>query len=320
MPIKNIRFNYFTINLAPRDLPDDMQGRNYNASWDMTDMLNYLSVIGNEIDGVVNVGEYISEFDRHTLLNDRGGIFSFQIGKLRETNLAKKSIGNPKEELGLREDEYIGEFVTVVFDPRYCTVAVQSNIYSLNVSQVEIFLTDIRNRYNEIVERDDQFPLVVSLEPIIDPTKIDRIGRADIFRKVTIKGSNVMADSLADNESLEEISEVIGRARGVKFELTLSVGNAPKTETLNHETIHEIIRGFRESEPENKPNVELTARQNEDSPMDVVNLLTPRLTNVIRLNLNDNRAQIGHEFIHAQFMEAYETQRNQMRIILQPFN
>ncbi|PGS41710.1 hypothetical protein COC58_12425 [Bacillus cereus] len=321
MPIKAVRFNYFTINLVPVEVPPDMQGRHYEASWDMTDLLDYLSIMDNEIDSVVNVREYIAEFDRHTLLyDDRARVYSFQIGKLRENNIPpKKRIGDPKEELLLQDDEYIGEFVTIVFDPAFCTVALQSNLYSLNVNQVEIFLTELRKRYKQLIGEEDPISLNVELQPIVDAEKVNHIGNADIFRKINIKGSETMADALAQQGTLGEVSEIIGRAHGINFELTISLGNAPKAESLDAEIIQEIIQGFNQLGEGDRPKVEITARENEESPIEVVNLLTPRLTNIIKLNM-ENRRGIGHEYIHNQFMEEYPRQRHSIARILPPLD
>ncbi|MEH6892503.1 DUF6731 family protein [Bacillus sp. JJ864] len=319
MTVKRVRFNYFTINLVPDVIPPNMQGRNLEAPWDMTTLLDYLSVMQNPLDCVVNVREYIAEFDRHTIIYDeRARVYSFQIGKLRENDIPpKKRIGDPKEDLILQDDEYIGEFVTIVFDPTFCTVAVQSNLYSLNISQVEIFLTELRNRYKQLIGEVDQIPLNVELHPIVDTAKVDTIGNADIFRKINIKGSNIMADAMAQNGTLGEVSEIIGRANGINFELTISLGTAPKAESLDSELIQEIIDGFSQLGDENKPKIEITAREDIESPVEVVNLLTPRLTNVIDLHL-ENRTGIGHEYIHIEFMEKYHAKRTAIARILQP--
>lgn len=315
MPVKKVRFNYYSIHLVPTVLPENMGNRDLAVSWDMTELLDYLSIRDNQIDGVVNVGDYLAEFDRHTIIYDDNGVYSFQIGKLRETNISKKRIGNPKEDIGLEDDEYIGEFVTIVFDPRYYTVAVQSNLYSLNTNQVQVFLTSIRDRYKALQGEVDPILLSVELRPIIDNSKIETIRNADIYRKVVVKGSNVMADAMADNNSLTEVSGIIGRASGVKFELTLSVGNAPKSESLEHELIQEIIDGFHLAE--SQPNVEITARQDIESPIDIVNLLAPKLTNVISLDVETRRG-IGHEYIHNVFMDEYPQKRTRIGRILQP--
>ncbi|EIM07961.1 hypothetical protein A1A1_02677 [Planococcus antarcticus DSM 14505] len=247
MARKYIRFNYFTTNLVPLGLPEEMGERYFAAAWDMTEILDYISIPRNTLDGVINVGEYIAELDRDTFIYDRqNNLYSFQISKLRETNIPSiKSIGNPKVDLTLSPDEYIGEFVTIVYDPTYYTLSIQSNLYSLNADQVMYFLNELRWRYLAEVGEQEQLPLKVALNPIIDPGRIDMAQTADIYRKITIKGSDISAEALAQNGTLNEVSELIGRAQGINFELTLSIGQAPKEESLDNDTIQEIIEGFR---------------------------------------------------------------------------
>lgn len=319
MPVKNVRFNYFTINLVPDVVPPNMQGRILEAPWNMQPLLDYLSVIGNPINGVINVGEYLAEFDRHTIIHEaRQRVYSFQLGKLRENNIPpKKRLGDPKEDLLLEDDEYIGEFVTIVYDETFHTVAVQSNLYSLNINQVERFFTELRRRHKQLVGQPDQTPLHVELKPIVDTEKINMIGNADIFRKINIRGSNIMADAMARSGTLGEVSEVLGRASGITFELTISMGTAPKAESLDADLIQEIIEGFNQLEDVEKPKVEIAAREDIESPVEVVNLLTPRLTNIIRLHL-ENRTGIGHEYIHQEFMEKYPAKRTSIARIVQP--
>lgn len=307
MPRKYIRFNYFTIKLVPDGIPDNMIDADYTTPWNMTEILDYLSVRRNNLAGNIDVGIYIADFERDTLMYDQhNNLYSFQISKLRENNIpALKRIGNPKEDIAMAEDQYLGEFVTVIFDPQFITVAVQSNLYSLNIPQLEIYLTVLRRRFKELLGNPDAFPLKVEMHPIIDPSKITAIENSDIYRKITIKGSNYSAEALAQQGSLNEVSEFIGQARGVNFELTLSLGSAPKDETLDSDTIQEIIAGFNGIEnDQNRPKVEITAREDIEAPLEVVNLLSPRLTNLISLVV-ENRRGISHEIIHATFVESY---------------
>lgn len=318
MPRKYIRFNYFTASLAPQELPPEMAERNIGAAYDMTAMLDYISIRRNLIEGVVNVGEYIAEFDRDTFIFDpQNNLYSFQISKLRETNIPSiKRIGNPKEDLNLNHDEYIGEFVTVVYDPNYYTVSLQSNLYSLNADQVEYFLTELRMRYLAEIGQQDEIALKVVLNPVIDPGRVNMIENADIYRKIVIKGSDISADALARTGTLNEVSELIGRAQGINFELTLSIGQAPKEESLDNETIQEIIAGFRNIEViEERPKVEVTGREDIESPLEIVNLLAPKLTNKISLVV-ENRRGIGFEYIHDMFVEAYATPRQTIARVL----
>ncbi|MDX1700319.1 MAG: DUF6731 family protein [Melioribacteraceae bacterium] len=320
MPRKYIRFNYFAINLVPEGLPENMAGRNLSAAWDMRPLLDYLSVRANLIQAEINVGIYIAEFDRNTVIyDDRTNLYSFQLSKLRETNIPfLKSIGTPREDINLAENQYIGEFVTIVFDPMLYTVGIQSNLYSLNVKQVEEYLTQLRRRFNTIHNIEDGTPLRVEMQPIIDNNKIQTIRNSEIFRKITIKGSDYSADALAEQGTLNEVSELIGRANGVNFELTLSIGSAPKNESLDGETIQEIIEGFTNIQNvHNRPKVEITAREDIDSPLELVNLLSPRLTNLISFNV-ETRVGIGHELIHDTFVDEYTEPRRTIARVNRP--
>jgi hypothetical protein len=311
MPRKYIRFNYFSVNLVPDGLPENMAGRDLAAPWDMTQLLDYLSVRANIIGGDINVGIYLADFERNTLIYDhQNNLYSFQISKLRENNIPSlKRIGTPREDIALEENQYIGEFVTVVFDPVHSTVGVQSNIYSLNVPQIETYLTDLRRRFKAVIGENDPTPLKVEFNPIIDNNKIQAIQNADIYRKITIKGSNFSADALAQQGTLNEVSEVIGRVDGVNFELTLSLGHAPRDESLNNESIQEIIEGFTNiADVHNRPKIEISAREDFESPLEVVNLLSPRLTNIVSVVV-ENRTGIGHELVHDTFVASYQEQR-----------
>lgn len=311
MATKYIRFNYFSIRLEPEEVPNNMGGQNYSAPWNMMELLNYLSIRDNEIDCVVDLGEYKAEYDRTTFIDHRNPeVYSFQITKLRDKDIPPlKTIGVPREELNLDENQYLGEYITIVFDPTYCTVGIQSNIYSLNIAQVENFLSQLRARHKFIVGQPDRTPLKVKLNPIIDPSKVTSMRNSDIFRKITIKGSHTAAEALAQQNTLNEVSALIGQVQGLNFEITFSIGHAAKDVTLNNGVIQQIIDGFERIGPVGeKPKIEITGRADEESPLEVVNLITPRLTNRIRLEV-ENRLSIGHEMIHTAFMDEYTNVR-----------
>lgn len=306
MSAKYVRFNYFQVRLEPDLEPEAIANQNYSAPWNMMDLINYLSVRRNQLDSVVDLGEYRGELDRTTFINAvNPEVHSFQITKLRDTGLPSiKVIGIPREELNLAENQYIGEFISIIYDPLYCSVGVQSNIYSLNTNQIELFLTEIRRRHKIEIGIPDPIPLRVVLRPLIDFNKIGDIRNADIFRKITIKGSAAAAEALSQNQSVHAVSEMIGEIQGLNFEISLSLGHAPKDQSLNQEVIRNIVDTFNEIDDTLKPKVEITGRDDEESPLEVINLLSPRITNRIRIN-DEGIQTIGHELMHNSFMEKY---------------
>lgn len=306
MSAKYIRFNYFQTRLKPDVDPEIIQDQNYSAPWDMMDLINYLSVRRNELDDVVDLGEYRAELDRTTFINAvNPEVHSFQITKLRDRGLPSiKVIGIPRKELDLEENQYIGEFISIVFDPLYCSVGIQSNIYSLNINQVEVFLTEIRRRHKQQIGNPDPVPLKVVLRPLIDFNKVGDIRNADIFRKITIKGSAAAAEALADNQTAHALSEMVGEIQGLNFELSFSLGRAPKDQSLNQRVIRNIIDTFNQIDEGDRPKIEISGKSDEESPLEVINLLSPRLTNRVKIN-DENIQAIGHELMHDSFMEKY---------------
>lgn len=314
MTTKYIRFNYFTIRLVP----ENQHERGISNPWDMMPLLNYLAVLTNELNTVIEVGEYKAEFDRATFINQvNPEVYSFQITKLRDQNLPPiKTIGIPREELNLAENQYLGEYITIVYDPTYHTVGVQSNIYSLNLNQIELFLTEIRRRHKEAIGQVDPIPFTIELRPILNPNKVQEIRNAEVFRKITIKGSNYAAESLANQGTLNEVSQLIGQINGLNFELTLSIGNAARDISLDQEIIQEIIDSFRNlDELEERPKIEITGRLEENSKSEIVNLIEPRLTNRLKFELV-GRQSLGHETIHNTFIEEYIAIRETIASVL----
>lgn len=307
LTVKKIRFNYFNVRLSITD----HQGVVNSAPWDMTDFFNYISVTTNQIDGVVNVGEYNAELDRNTFLHEiNPQLFSIQISKLRDDKLPViKAIGIEKEDLNLNENQYLGEYITIIYDPQLYILAVQSNLYSLNIKQLEVMLTNLRlNYFNAIGEPQDP-PFEVSLNPILDPNKVNQVREAEIFKKISIKGSEVNVEAFEDNPTLNGLSAVIGQIEGVNFELTLSVGQGPRDRSLNREVVQEIIDSYNAYDGP-KPKVEVKAADDNESRPEIINLLTPRVTNLISLNF-PSRQSIGHEMIFNNFKEEYlESIRN----------
>lgn len=307
MAKKSIRFNYFSINVC-----GDYHGVVRSAPWNMTDFFNYLSVTDNFMNGVANVGEYNAELDRTTFeYSDNPELFSIQITKLRDDKLPViKAIGLEKEDLELNENQYLGEYITIVYDSQLCMLAVQSNLYSLNISQLEIMLTSLRKSYFEAIDDPQELDLSVKLYPLLDPNKVHQVRNAQIFKTISIKGSDVSLEAFERNPTLNRLSEIMGEIEGVKFELKLSVGGGPRDSSLDQSTIRNIIDSFTAVDETNseKPKIEVKAKLDDESKPEIINLLTPRITNLISLDI-PNRQSISHIIIFVEFKEEYQNIR-----------
>lgn len=328
MTRKYIRLNYLETALVPAQValqfdlnPDDANGTPYPTTpWDMSGLLDFLSSSKQTFDLGVPVGDEFAEIeqDSHSYRQSLD-IYGFQLSKLRETNIpAKKKLGEIKEQILLDDDEYIGEFISVLYDHSYQVAMIQSNMYGLSTKQIEHYLTNVRLSYLDQIGKAEGDPLVVRLLPIMDAQKVDKVLRAGYYRKLGIKGSNVMMDVglTAENSLLSDLRRTLMKTSGVNIEIQVSVGRAEKTATLDEEAVRQVVREFQNMGELHRPKIEVTMLDNEESQVEVVNLIEPRMTDRISVEVTP-RTTIGHEYLFEQMLETYISRRSDIRRVLE---
>lgn len=294
----------------------------YKASvWNAKPMLEFFSL--SKINTSIDIGGVIVEIEPESFTQLDNEIISFQLTKMRDNMLpAKKRIGKAKEEIMLTDDEYIGEFVSILYDCKYSVFMIQSNNYGLSVNQVQIYFTLLRRKYiKEAKIKGLIDELTCELRILVDPSKAEKVLEAKYFKKVRLKGSDFMLDSLLDpeNESLiGKTRRLIGEDRGINFEVVLSVNTSEKTESLDISEVEKLVNEFNNIEDkEKRPMVEITKKDNDDSNVELINLLNPRLTDIINFKILA-RTSVGHEFLFQKMKENYiNTRKVVARIISQ---
>lgn len=330
MPRKYVRFNYFELQLVPapvvlRDELEDIQNNehydqeDYADPWDMSALLDFL-MVRREFDTTVAVGEEFAEMEIDSYSFDQQrNIYGFQLSKLRDKNIpSKKKFGEIKEEILLEQDEFIGEFVSVLYDNTYKVLAIQSNLYGLSSKQIENVLTQLRFRYLDEQGLTDEVPLLVRLAPMIDRAKVDRVIRSDYFKKIRLKGSNVMLDANLDDASLMgEARRMLHEVAGVNIDITISLGRSERTASLDDARIREVINEYLQIPDDQRPQLEVTALDNEEAEIETINLFEPRMTDRISIVV-EPRTTVAHEYLFNTFMETYDSKRPDIRRVTMP--
>ncbi|WP_437629205.1 DUF6731 family protein [Clostridium paraputrificum] len=281
------------------------------TTWDMKDVLKYIND-DKMTSTAINIGDIIVEVEPGSIKGIDENIIGFQLTKMRDNMLpAKKKVGKTKEEIMLSDDEYIGDFVSILYDAKLKVVMIQSNNYGLTVKQIQNYLTLLRRKYIEESGAENLISeLACELRVLIDPKKAEEVLNAKYYRKVRIKGSDFMLDSLLkedgeDYKSFSKIRRYLGEKRGVNFDITISVSSTKKTESLDLEEVEEIVNDFNQiKDDKNKPIVEVTKKDNDDSNIEVVNLLYPRLNSVINFKILA-RTSVGSDFLYDKMKESY---------------
>lgn len=290
--------------------------KDYQAiPWDMKDMLK--DIYDKKMtDTSINLGDIIVEIEPNSISGIEGNIIGFQLTKMRDNMLpAKKKKGKIKEEINLNDDEYIGDFVSILYDSMLNVFMIQSNSYGLTINQIQKYLTQLRRKYIKLTNDKDMIQeLACELRVLIDPKKVEHILDSKFYRKIRIKGSDFMLDSLISKDKdgykkFGTIRNCMGETRGVNFDITFSVQSNKKTETLNHDDVEEIINEFNKvNDDKDKPQIEVTKKDNEDSNVEMVNLLYPRLNNIISFKIQA-RTSIGNDFLFDKMNETYNNTR-----------
>lgn len=329
---KYVRLNYFEVVLVParqvleaelvEEDPGDEQPE-YADMWDMTDFLEFLQLHSAPplpFDLAVTLGDEYADVERDSHIYDAvHNVFGLQVSKCRENNIpSKKRLGRIREEIMLDDDEYIGEFVSIIYDPSLGTLMVQSNHYGLSVKQLEFTLTELRFRYRDHQGDTEDEPLLVKLRPIIDLSTLDRALESQYYRKIRIRASDVMLDSsLGDDSLMSDVRRVLGRSGGINIDILVSVGRAERTASLEQREMRRVLEEFGQMGERMKPRIDVTVLQNEQAQIETINLVEPRMTDVISVEV-EPRTTIAHEYLFRLMLEKYNQRRGALTRILVP--
>lgn len=352
---KNVRFNYFEIMLTTDELYIDKLDKElkkindlkkkdklskkqlkkissmkkivdeknrlqqYESSpWDMKEMIEYIKNKNNPNTNI-EFDRIIAEIEPNSFIFENNTIISFQLTKLRDNFLlAKKKPGEEKKDLILNDDEYIGEFVSLIYDCKNKIIMLQSNMYGLGVTKVEKYLTLLRRRFLETINDNEQIrELRCELRVVINPNKIDEILKAKYFKKVRVKGSDIMMDSFIDSSGFfGKIRKSIGVAKGLNFDISISANTTDKTKSIEVGEMKKLLDDYKTFEENSeKPLIEITKKDDENSNVELVNLLEPRLTDVINFSIY-SRQSIGHDFLYNKMIKTYISRRPLIERIL----
>ena len=312
---KRIRFNYFVPSLV------DITDNNANIRWDMKEFFEFiLNHNHNDLNTAVPLGDEIADLEWNTAnIDGKNELYYCQLSKNRSKDIpSKKKLNHDKVPLELEDDEYIGEFNLIVYDARYNLLIVQSNFFGLTVKQISTTLSILRQRIKDAMGKSEKDnPKGIILEPLINPSEISKIKEHKIYRRIIVKGSdyNFAAADDYKESPLNKAINYLGKIGGVNFNIELSMSRSAKNRSLDVDQVRKIIDEVLNIRKNDTVDVAMSiaSKANEEDPVDVVNLIEPRLTSEIVIEV-ENRATIGSEYIYTNFCEQnYLDDKNNMR-------
>jgi hypothetical protein len=247
--------------------------------------------------------------------DEQHNLYYFRLKKLRSSNLpAMATKDGESQNLQLEENQFLGEFNLIVFDPVNKLIIVQNNFFGLTQKKIQLALSSMRLRWKEDTNAqvDENNPGFVDLAFIPDDEALRAIGNDKIFRSVDVKSSDVEGLSEIDGERAPFLNKVLDLAKsihGLSFNVKISLARAPKDQSLSDEETRALISDIQAlyaTMKDNKKNpvaqMSVGAKDSVDDPVENIDVLLPKLKSYCRID-DEQRSTLGAEFIYQQFLE-----------------
>lgn len=267
---RKIRIEYYLVVTVPKDVHSTAK-----------DKLFDLEKLIKKADGLTHeerTFDYYQEEARldKILYNDTNNYWYLNFTRLRQTKIPSKAKKNAEAEpIKLLDDEYIGEDVTALYDIQNHIIALQRNRDSLSSTGIEQYLSSLYGSSTHDIY----------LRPISPKDIEDRIAKAKIFRKITIRFASMPDGKLrgADNSSLGSFIKKFKMFDAKTATITMSLGHS-KVGSLDAETIRETINEIQENIGVIS-DAELSLKNSETEPVDVIDLFSMKSHDFISIKM-----------------------------------
>lgn len=283
--------------------------------WDAAGMFRYLDE--EKIDSNIDIDEMIVEIEPGTLQIGEEYI-SFQLTKMRDNMLpAKKKKGSTKEDITLDNDEYIGEFTSILYDIDNSVFMIQSNMHGVSVGQIESYLTLLRRRIIEKMKLNDMSELACELSVIVNSFDLENIRQSQMVRKIRFRAADGTYTFFQDDEKnfLGNIRRSFGEKTGYVIDVTVSIDRETEVKSLDKKLISDVLDNFdyiEESQHDSNLLLEMTRKENEDSTTEIVNLLRPKMCDEITIYLKP-RTSVVHANLLKEMKKVYEKNKKKIK-------
>lgn len=286
--------------------------------WDASKM--FMLVEEENVDSNIDTGEMIIEIEPGTLKIGETYI-SLQLTKMRDNMLpAKKKKGNTKEDIALDNDEYIGEFTSILYDKSNSVFMIQSNMHGVSIGQVEKYLTLLRRRVIEKLDIDDLFEAACELCVVINSCELDNVRGSQEVRKIRFRAADGVYTPFTHDEKnyLGRIRKSFGEKQGYVIDISISINRDGDIKSLDKELVEDVLENFehiKASQYDHNLLVEITRRENEDSATEILNLLRPKMCDEIALKLKP-RTSVVHNDLLKEMKKAYRKTKGKINQLI----
>jgi hypothetical protein len=190
-------------------------------------------------------------------VSNNTGYYHIIMERLDDRPLSKTTIYGESTGIDLKDNEYIGHEISILYDPLKHTMLIQRNISSLSPSGVERFIDSL---YFDYYEEIANFKLVAA----VDNRAKGKALNNEIFRRINLKVTGDDADDL--------LLAVSGsKYEGVESVEIIIATNRSKDAELDHDISKKILTDWVDDDKVEKLSVK--TKETEDSPIKEIDLL-----------------------------------------------
>ncbi|RHW53703.1 DUF6731 family protein [Lactobacillus bombicola] len=239
--------------------------------------------------------------------DEQNDLYYFRLKKLRSNNIPAYSYtDSDSENIKLKENQYLGEFNLIIFDPKIKKIVIQRNSSGLSLGQIATALTAMRlsRLKDDNIEFNDEDSGSVKLRLILDMEKVKDVKNNDIYRSYELKVADIneLKDANIDTNAIDGAINMVDEVDGLSINVKVSLGRESKEKSLKKSLIHKIMDNVLKIRNPRKVSMKLKSRKTIDDAIDEVDLLAPKLSSTIFLK-NTRRSTIGAEYVYTNFLE-----------------
>ena len=295
--IKNIRVEYYQVTVS------DKLGKKKEQRYDLRELIKKADELGLEA-RTFPYYEENARLDqyRYDKLND---FWYLSFVRLRQEGLPVKAKKNQEAvSLHLMEDEFLGENVAAVYDCENHIMAVQRNRDSLSSAGIQAYLT-------RLLDRSDK---EISLLPVPMEKVFEKVGKAKIIRKITLKFASARTRKRKNISSFAGLFSYFDSFENSNSTVvSISVGRDKKS-SLNCEMLQKTLSDIKEA-GDTVTGEEVTIKDSEEAKVEVLDLFSMKYHTFINVKLEKGKSLDFGDCV-AKICEKYKEKREEILEIL----
>jgi|GEM_PF-2076077 len=281
MKIKYIKYEYFRVTFT--HVEKNNQKRGLFKLEKLIDIIKE-KPLGERAEKIGTEGSRLDEY-----LKQEDYIF-LMFSRLKKSYFTKKGkIDAPLKNLDMEDDDYIGEEVCALYDPKLHVLMLQRNRDSLSPGGIEQYLNLMLSKVTE----DNQNQIF--LEPICTDDANYRAKKGNVIRKLQVRVADKDIDKINKKDlGLKNLVNAWSQYEAPYVDIVLLNGRF-KDQKINKEPVHDLIDEISKN-PELINKARLTI--GDSGQPEIIDLLTDKATDFSPVSISEKiieaREQLNH--------------------------